>query len=192
MASNPVTKLTEEQYLAIEREAEFRSEFVDGEMFAMSGGSLRHARLHQNISSELYIALRDTGCQAFTSDMRLRVPKSRMYAYPDLSVICGKPVLADDHLDNLLNPIVRFEVLSPSTEKYDRGVKSPHYRTIESLTDYILVDQNQVRIEQFTRQDANTWTLRDYQLLEQDLTIASINVSLPLRRIYNHIELPGA
>ena len=192
MASNPVSKLTEEQYLAIEREAEFRSEFVDGEMLAMSGGSLRHARLQQNISSELYIALRDTGCEAFTSDMRVRVPKTRMYAYPDVSVICGKPVLADDHLDNLLNPIVIFEVLSPTTEKYDRGVKSQHYRAIESLKDYILVDQNQVRIEQFTRQDANTWTLRDYQLLDQELTIASIGISLPLRRIYDRIELPGA
>ena len=191
MVSNPVTKLTEEQYLAIDRAAEFRSEFVDGEMFAMSGGSLRHARLQRNLLFELQSALRDTGCEAFTSDMRVRVPATRMYAYPDVTVICGKPVLSDEQQDILLNPVVIFEVLSPTTEKYDRGLKFQHYRAIESLKDYILVDQNQVLIEQFTRQDDNTWTLRDYQLLDQELTIPSINVSLPVRRIYDRIELPG-
>ena len=192
MASNPVTKISEEQYLAIDRAAEFRSEFVDGEMFAMSGGSLRHARLQRNLLFELQSPLRDTGCEAFTSDMRVRVPATRMYAYPDVTVICGKPVLADEQQDILLNPVVIFEVLSPTTEKYDRGLKFQHYRTIESLKDYILVDQNQVLVEQFTRQDDNTWTLRDYRLPDQELTIPSINVSLPVRRIYDRIELPGA
>lgn len=192
MASNPVTKISEEQYLAIDRAAEFRSEFVDGEMFAMSGGSLRHARLQRNLLFELQSPLRDTGCEAFTSDMRVRVPATRMYAYPDVTVICGKPVLADEQQDILLNPVVIFEVLSPTTEKYDRGLKFQHYRAIESLKDYILVDQNQVLVEQFTRQDDNTWTLRDYRLPNQELTIPSINVSLPVRRIYDRIELPGA
>lgn len=192
MASNPVTKISEEQYLAIDRAAEFRSEFVDGEMFAMSGGSLRHARLQRNLLFELQSPLRDTGCEAFTSDMRVRVPATRMYAYPDVTVICGKPVLADEQQDILLNPVVIFEVLSPTTEKYDRGLKFQHYRAIESLKDYILVDQNQVLVEQFTRQDDNTWTLRDYRLADQELTIPSINVSLPVRRIYDRIELPGA
>ena len=185
-------KLSEEEYLALDRAAEFRSEFVDGEMFAMSGGSLRHARLQRNLLFELQSALKDTGCEAFTSDMRVRVPATRMYAYPDVTVICGKPVLVDEHQDILLNPIVIFEVLSPSTERYDRGLKFQQYRAIESLKDYILVDQNQVRIEQFTRQDSSPWTLRDYQRLEEVLTIASINVSLPLHRIYDQIELPGA
>jgi Uma2 family endonuclease len=185
-------KLTEEQYLALDRAAEFRSEFVDGEIFAMSGGSLRHARLQRNLLFELQSALKDTGCEGFTSDMRVRVPATGMYAYPDVTVICGKPVLADEQQDILLNPVVIFEVLSPTTEKYDRGLKFQHYRAIESLKDYILVDQNQVLVEQFTRHDGNTWTLRDYQLLDQELTIPSINVSLPVRRIYDRIELPGA
>lgn len=191
MASNPVTKVTEEEYLAIDRAAEVRSEFFNGEMFAMSGGSMRHARLQANIGGELHTALRGTDCQAFGSDFRVRVSPGRMYAYPDVTVVCGKPLLADERQDILLNPAVIFEVLSPSTEQYDRSVKLRYYRAIESLTDYILVDQNQVRIEQYSRGDAGTWALRDYQHPEEDLQIPSIGISLALARIYDRVELPN-
>jgi len=191
MASNPVTKVTEEQYLALDRVAEVRSEFLDGEMIAMSGGSTNHARLQQNIAGELYIRLQGSGCEAFGSDLRIRV-SARMYTYPDLSVVCGKLRLADDHRDTLLNPIVIFEILSPSTEKYDRGLKFRYYRTIDSLTDYVLVDQDQVRIEQFSREADGTWTLHDYQKVDEELKIASIGVSMPLGRIYDRIELPAS
>ena len=115
-----------------------------------------------------------------------------MYAYPDVTVVCGKPILVDERQDILLNPAVIFEVLSPSTEQYDRGVKLRYYRAIESLTDYLLVDQNQIRIEQYTRGDAGTWTLRDYQRPVEELRIDSIGVSLALARIYDRIELPNA
>ena len=188
MASNTVSKLTEEEYLTLDRAAEFRHEFLNGEMFAMSGGSMAHSRLQTNIINALYTPLRDRGCESFTSDFRVRV-SSRMYVYPDVSVVCGQPLLADDHKDILLNPFAIFEVLSPTTEKYDRGVKFQHYRTIESLNEYILVDQDQVRIEQYTRQDGNIWTLRDHLGLEEELTMNSIGVSLPLRRIYDRVEL---
>src|SRR5437868_6630843 len=137
MASNPVSKLTEEQYLAMERAAEFKSEFLDGVMYAMSGGSLQHSALQRNIISQLDAKLQGSQCQVYTSDLRVRV-SGRMYAYPDISVVCGKPVLADSQKDVLLNPIVIIEVLSPSTEHYDRGVKFHLYRTIESLQEYIL------------------------------------------------------
>ena len=191
MASNPVTKVTEEQYLAIDRAAEFRSEFVDGAMIAMSGGSMRHARLQQNISAGLDTPSRDRGCEVFGSDFRVRVSR-HMYAYPDISLVCGEPRLADEHQDILLNPVVIFEVLSPSTEKYDRGIKFQHYRTIDSLKEYILVDQEQIRIERYFRQPDNTWSLRDHQSLQEELKIESIGVSLPLSRIYDRVELPGA
>jgi Uma2 family endonuclease len=190
VASNAITKLTEEQYLAIDRAAEIRSEFLDGEMIAMSGGSLRHSGLKVNLIGELFAALRDGDCRAYNSDFRVRVSK-RMYAYPDISVVCGKALLADERQDILLNPAVIFEVLSPSTEKYDRGVKFLNYRTIESLQDYILVSQDTILVEHYTRGEANTWTLRDHQALEQELKIASIGVSLPLSRIYDRVELPG-
>lgn len=189
MASNPITKVSEEQYLAIDRAAEVRSEFFNGEMFAMAGGSMRHSALQANIISELHGALRGTGCREFTSDFRVRVVPGRMYAYPDVTVVCGTALLADERQDILLNPTVIFEVLSPSTEQYDRGVKFRYYRGIESLTDYILVDQNQIRVEQYTRGDANTWTLHDYQRLDEELIINSIKIRLPLARIYEGVEI---
>jgi Uma2 family endonuclease len=190
MASNAVTKVTEEQYLALDRAAEFRSEFLDGEIIAMSGGSMRHSALQINLAGEVRLALRGTPCRAFNTDLRVRVSPS-MYTYPDLTIVCGKPLAADGQQDILLNPTVIFEVLSPSTEYYDRGLKFRRYREIESLTDYILVDQDQTRIEQFTRADASTWTLHDYQRPDEALLIPSIGVSLPLAAIYEGIEFPS-
>jgi Uma2 family endonuclease len=189
VASNPITKVTAEEYLALDRAAEFRSEFLNGEIIAMSGGSMRHSGLKVNLYGEVRSALRGTSCRVFDSDLRVRV-SSQMYTYPDLTVVCGKPLPADKREDILLNPTVIFEVLSPSTEYYDRGVKFRRYREIESLTDYILVDQDQIRIEQFTRGDANTWTLHDYQRADEVLVIAAIGVSLPLSSIYEGIEFP--
>jgi Uma2 family endonuclease len=114
-----------------------------------------------------------------------------MYTYADVSVVCGKPILADERQDILLNPSVIFAILSPSTEKYDRGVKFQHYRTIDSLKEYVLVDQDKVRIERYSRQPDNTWSLRDHRSLQEELKIESIGVSLPLSRIYDRVELPG-
>ena len=190
MASHSVTKLTEEQYLALDRAAEFKSEYFDGEMFAMSGASMRHARLQRNLTTQLSIALDASRCEPFGADLRVRV-SSRMYTYPDISVVCGEPVLADDSQDALLNPAVIIEVLSPSTESYDRGLKLQAYRTIASLQDYILVNQNEIRIEQYTRQENNLWILRDYQSLDEELAISSLGVLLPLSRIYNRVEFPA-
>ena len=179
-----------EEYLALDRAAEFRSELIDGEIIEKPGASIRHARLQVILACEIQAALRDSPCQAFSSNLRLRV-SPRMYTYPDLTVVCGEPVVADKRQDILLNPTVIFEVVSPSTAYYDWGVKFRRYRQIESLTDYILVDQDQTRIEQFTRGDANTWTLRDYQRPDETLLIPSIGVSLPLAAIYEGIEFPS-
>jgi Uma2 family endonuclease len=188
MASQSVTKLTEEQYLALDRAADFKSEFFDGEMFAMSGGSMQHARLQRNLTTEITNALRASQCEAFGSDLRVRI-SSRVYTYPDISIACG-PHLADNRQDVLLNPIAVFEVLSPSTEKYDRGMKLQHYRTVTTLQDYILVNQTELWIEQYTRQENNLWILRDYQSLDEELAIKSIGVSLSMRRIYDRVEFP--
>lgn len=187
MASNPITKTTAEEYLALDRAADSRSEFLDGEIVAMSGGSLRRSGLQINLAVTVQTALRGTLCQAFSADLRVRV-SSRMYTYPDLTVVCGMPMLADERQDILLNPTVIFEVFSPSTEQYDRGIKLRNYRSIESLQDYILLAQDQIRIEQYTRGQAHTWTLRDYQTASESLLIESIGVSLPLAHIYERIE----
>ncbi|MGA2740526.1 MAG: Uma2 family endonuclease [Bryobacteraceae bacterium] len=189
MASNPVSKLTEEQYLAIDRAAEFRSEFVDGEMFAMSGGTNRHGRIQRNLLGEIYMGLRGSACEPFGSDSRVKV-SSRAYVYPDVTVVCGERAAIDPDDDILIEPVAIFEVLSPSTEKYDRGLKFQLYRTIDSLKDYVLVNQEQVRVEQFTRQADGTWTLHDYQGPDETLTIDSIGVAIPLRRIYDQVAIP--
>jgi Uma2 family endonuclease len=191
VVSNPVSKLTEEQYLAIERAAEFRSEFLDGEMFAMVGGSNRHGLIQRNLFGELYMALRGGACGPFGSDSRVKV-SSDAYVYPDVTVVCGRQRTADEHDDILINPVAIFEVLSLSTEKYDRGLKFQLYRTIDSLKDYVLVNREQVRIEQFTRRPDGTWTLRDYQGPDEELKIDAIGVAVPLRRIYDRIDIPPA
>ncbi len=134
MASNPVSRLTEEQYLAIERAAEYKSEFLNGEMLAMSGVSMQHARLQTNLLGELYNRLRGGACTAVGPDLRVRVSSSGMYTYPDIVVDCGKPILADAHQDVLLSPIVIFEKCSSfHASTLTSGLKFEHYRTIDSL-----------------------------------------------------------
>jgi len=182
--------MTEQDYLAFDRAAEFRREFLNGEIIERQGASLRHAALQVGLVREIHAQLRGTSCELFGSDLRLRV-SSRMYSYPDRTGVCGKPKILDERDDVLLNPTVLFEVLSPSTEHYDRGMKFRGYREIPSLTDYILVDPDQIRIEQFTRGDANTWTLRDHLSAEDVLRIPSISVSVPLAALYERIEFPA-
>jgi Uma2 family endonuclease len=188
VASNPVSKLTEEQYLAIERAAEFKSEFVDGEMFAMAGTSNAHGIIQGNLFVELHVALRGTACRPFGSDSRVRV-SGRAYVYPDVTVVCSKQQTTGERRDILIDPVAIFKVLSPSTEKYDRTVKSRLYRTIDSLKDYVLVSQEEIYIEQLTRQPNGVWTFRDYQGPDAELKIDSIGVAIPLRRIYDQLDI---
>ena len=187
MASIAHPKLTEEQYLEFERAAEFRNEFLDGEIIDMSGASLEHATLQGNLYFEVRSGVR-LDCQAFTAGLRVKVAR-KMHAYPDVLVVCGNPLLADEHQDEVLNPAAIFEVLSPLTEKYDRGLKFKHYATIEALQDYVLIDQNEMRVEQFTRRSDGRWTYRVYQGPDEELPIDSIGASIPLRRIYARIDL---
>lgn len=186
MASNPVSKLTEEQYLAIDRAAEFRSEFVDGEMFAMSGGTNRNGRIQRDLLVELSLALEEATCEPFGSHNRVKV-SSRAYVYPDVTVVCGERRAVNEDDDILVNPVAIFEVLSPSTEKYDSGLKFQLYRTIDSLRDYVLVSQEQIRVEHFARQPDGTWTLHDNQGPDQELKIDSIGIAIRLQRIYRRV-----
>lgn len=189
MASSPVHKLTADEYLAIERAAEVRSEFFAGEMFAMSGSSMQHSLIKVNILVEIQNRRRK-GCRALDSDLRVKI-SDRMYTYPDVTVICGSPELGDEHQDNLLNPVVIFEVLSPSTERYDRGLKSQHYRTVASLRELVLVEQSRVGIEHYIRTGDNKWQVRDYLHLEDELTLDSLGISIPLSTIYEDVEFPA-
>src|SRR5262249_3628341 len=151
MASLPIQRITPEEYLRLERSADFKSEYISGEMVAMSGASFPHGVIVNNVSGELYSQLKGRSCQTITNDMR--VHWGAAFLYPDVVVVCGKPELVKDgHLDNLTNPSVIIEVLSPSTENYDRGLKFMRYGQIPTLTNYILIAQDEPRIDHFIRQ----------------------------------------
>ncbi len=141
---------------------------------------------------ELSIRLRGGACEALGSDLRLLVPSSGMYAYADLSVVRGEPILDDAHQDTLLNPAVIIEVLAPYRRTLDQRLKFRHYRTIDSLHDYVLVDQSEILIEHYTRQPDNTWNLRDYRRLDEELKIDSIGASIPLAAIYDRVDFSAA
>src|SRR5258708_7680372 len=136
MSALPEMTWTVERYLAFERESDLRHEYLNREIFALAGASLRHNLIAANTLASLHSQLRKRECTVYPSDMRLKVSRTGLYTYPDLSVVCGTPQLEDDHQDTLLNPTLIIEVLSPSTESYDRGKKFQHYRTVETLPNY--------------------------------------------------------
>lgn len=189
MTSQPKTYLTPQEYLAFEREAEYKNEYVDGEIFAMTGASRRHNLITVNISREISRQLRGRPCEAYAGDMRVRIP-GRGYTYPDVTVVCGEPQFEDGHLDTLLNPTVIVEVLSESTERYDRGRKFSFYRTVESLAEYVLVAQDEYRVEQYTKQADGRWLLSDHRSPEEVVELASVECTLALRDVYEKVELP--
>jgi Uma2 family endonuclease len=185
--AQPIQKLTEAEYLDLERKAEFKSEFFEGEMFAMAGGSLRHSLIATNLGREFGNKLQGKRCVPFNSDLRLKIESTGLFTYPDLSVVCGEPQFADVQPDTITNPTVIVEVLSDSTEAYDRGKKFEHYRRIPSLQEYLLVSQNEPRVEQFIRGDAGQWLLREAAGLDASLELPSLQVTVALREIYANV-----
>ena len=185
MSSDPKTFLTEEEYLAIERLAEFRSEFYNGEMFALAGASRRHNRIVTNLVTALDNQLRDRPCNVYSSDMRVRVTSTGLFTYPDVVVTCGEEDFADDEQDTLLNPLVIFEVLSDSTEAYDRGKKFEHYQNIDSLSTYVLVAQEAPRIERYVRQEGGrAWVYTETHEADALVGIEAIGCELGLEDVY--------
>jgi len=179
--------ITPEEYLAFERKAETKNEYVNGEIFAMTGASRKHNLIALNIAGELRQQLKGKPCEVYPGDMRVKAPASRSYVYPDVVVVCGEPQLEDDYLDTLLNPTLVVEVLSKSTESYNRLAKSSYYRTIESLSEYLLVSQEEYRVEQYVKQAEGRWLLADVRALEAEIELESIGCSFALRDIYERI-----
>ena len=192
MSSLPVRKLTPEEYLEIERQAEFKSEFYRGEMFAMSGAGRAHNLIANNIGGEARSRLRGRPCEVYGSDMRARVSTTGPYTYPDATIACDKPQFVDDRGDTLLTPKVLFEVLSETTEKYDRGAKSNQYRQIESLQEYVLVSQSEPHVEVFQRCLDGKWLFSEARELLASITTESLGVTLPLSEIYLRVEFPDS
>jgi Uma2 family endonuclease len=175
--------LSPADYLAIERRSETKHEYADGEMFAMAGGTREHSLLASNITRELSFALLERRCEVYTSDMRVHIPARRHYVYPDVSVSCGHPLFADDERDTLLNPNAIVEVLSDSSESYDRGDKFAQYRTLPSLKEYVLVSQKTVLIEHFRRQTDGDWLYRALGPGER-LVLPTLECELAIDRAY--------
>lgn len=191
MATQPLTKITEEEYLRLERAAQQKSEFVHGEMFAMAGGSLQHALIAARFITELTTQFQGRDCRVFSSDLKIRTSVSGSHLYPDVSVVCGPPQPFGNSVDVLTNPSVVVEVLSPSTANYDRGGKFELYREISSLADYVLVHPALPHVEHFARQPDNSWIFREYRGLESSITLASIDCTVALGSVYAGVlDLP--
>lgn len=180
--------ITSEEYLAFERSSEYKSEYLNGEIFAMTGASRKHNLIATNIVVSLGNQLMGRSCELYVSEMRVKVNAVGLYTYPDLAVVCGEPQLEDEYFDTLLNPTVLIEILSKSTERYDRIAKSDYYRRLTSLAEYLLIAQEQYRVEQYTRQSDDHWLLTEIHSLEGVVDLQSIECSLQLRDVYEKIS----
>ena len=180
------TVFTPEEYLVSERKATLKSEYLRGQILAMSGASLAHTRITADIVTELNNQLRGGECEVISNDMRVKTGPKGAYFYPDVVVFCGEPEVEDNVFDTLLNPILVIEVLSPSTEVYDRGEKFRHYQELTSLREYVLVSQDRVRVEQY-RLLKTQWVQTEFRALEDVLPLVSIGCELPLRDIYRRV-----
>jgi Uma2 family endonuclease len=182
------TKLTPQEYLALERQAVCKSEYYNGDVFAFAGASEAHNLIVTNVLSSLNLQLKPRPCKVYPSDMRVKVSETGLYTYPDVTVVCGEAELEDENFDTLLNPTVILEVLSPSREKDDRVVKFAHYRRLPSVKEYILIAQDAVRLEQYVRQDDGRWILTDYSDLHITATLQAIDCELSLNDVYNKVR----
>ena len=190
MTGTSSQKLTPQEYLAIERAAEFKSEFFDGEMFAMAVISKDHSRITVNLTGGFHAAIRGKDCELFSSDLRVKVSANGLYTYPDLTIVCGPVDVEDEQADVLLNPTLIIEVLSPGTERYDRGKKFDLYRELDSLKEYVLVSQDQYRVEQFLRGNGSEWGYRVAFKEDDIVEFPSVGCSISLKDIYARVVFP--
>lgn len=189
MASSEDVHMTSEEYLDRERVSAHKSEYFHGEIFAMAGGSPAHNRITANLIREIDTRLLGGPCITYTSDQRVKVQATELYTYPDLVVVCGEPQFEARGLDTLLNPTLLVEVLSPSTEAYDRGAKFGHFRRLPSLKEYLLVSQDRARVEHYLRQ-GERWELTEIDGLDATLRLNAVPGDIPLTRLYDRVSLP--
>lgn len=185
--ASPKSRYTPEEYLALERKAQYKSEFVNGTIVALAGATRRHNLIAGNVFGELRGQLRGRNCEVYMSDIRVKVDPTGLYTYPDVAVACAQIRFEDEHADTLLNPTVIVEVLSASTEAYDRGEKFVHYRRLESLREYVLVSQDRVRVESYVRRGAQ-WLLSEASGLDETVRLESIGCDVVLRDIYDKVR----
>ena len=178
-----------DEYLEFERAAVDKHEYFDGEIFAMAGSTFEHAIIVTNISTALNSQLKNRNCRTSAADLRIHIPATGLYTYPDVMTICGEPqFLADSYLDTLLNPDVIIEVLSPTTADYDMGAKFDNYRTIKSLKEYVIVWQDKRRVARYTKRDDGSWLLNDFIGEDPEIVLSSIECTLTMEDIYDKVD----
>ena len=188
MSAIPKRKLTPEEYLEMERKAEYKSEYFDGEIFAMAGANRNHCLICANLNGLFWQHFKGKDFEAYTSKMRMFVAETNFYTYPDVVVVCGEPQFQDKVFDTLLNPTLLIEVLSESTESYDRGKKFQHYRSIENLREYVLVSQDEARIEKYVRQGNGFWVLSEAFGLDAKIKLDSIDCEIALSEVFDKVN----
>ncbi len=193
MTAVPKKKYTLEEYLELDKNSEERYEYFDGEVFAMAGGSPDHARLSGGVYALLERKLEGRDCEAFNSEMRIKVPKALPYRYPDASVVCGEPVFEEiDGQQMLVNPILIVEVLSPSTAAYDLVDKFTAYQSIDTFREYLLISQDRLHVIQHVKQSKRKWLRIEIEGMESEVTLESLGVTLALAEIYRRVEFQTA
>jgi Uma2 family endonuclease len=190
VALPPEHLYTPGEYLAVERQSPYKSEYRAGEIVVVSGASRGHSIIVANLASELNMQLRARECEVYLCQMRVRTPDAALYAYPDVVVVCGEPQFEDECDDTLLNPNLIVEVLSPSTEAYDRARKFTNYRKIESLKEYVLIAQQECRVTQYIKQRDSEWLFREASAIGDSVHLPSIDCNLALARVYRRIQFP--
>lgn len=179
--------ISQEEYLAMERDATEKHEYYEGEVFEMTGASREHNEIFSNVFGELAYKLKGKGCKPYGSDFRTHVQKNTLYTYPDILIVCGEPELTDNHFDTVTNPSVIIEILSKSTRNYDIGKKFMLYRDIPSLKEYIVIDSEKLFVQNNVKVSEKSWQMTDYIALEETLEIGTLEVSLSLKDIYRDV-----
>lgn len=193
MTAVPKKKYTLEEYLELDRNSEERYEYFNGEVFAMAGGSPSHARISGNAYSTLQARLKGGRCEAFNSEMRVKVPKALPYRYPDVSVVCGEPIF--DELDGqqmLVNPVLIVEVLTPSTAAYDMVDKFTEYQSIDSFQEYLVISQDRPHVIQHVKQSKRRWLRIEIEGMESEVKLESVNVILSLSGLYERVDFQAS
>jgi Uma2 family endonuclease len=182
------TRLTADEYLQFEKEAQEKYEFFRGEIFAMAGASPRHNQIFENLYLQLGFALKGKPCQPYGSDLRIHIPQNTLYNYPDISIICKDLMASSDESDSVIEPAIIIEILSESTQSYDRA-KFKHYRDIPTLKEYIIVDSESITVECFRLNKNNHWELEEYKSADQTLAILTLAINISLNQIYEGTKL---
>ncbi|MBX9785179.1 MAG: Uma2 family endonuclease [Chitinophagaceae bacterium] len=188
MGQPAVKYYTQEEYLAFERESPEKHEYYKGEIFNMSGASYEHNVIEDNLRGSLHSFLKGKPCRSLGSNLRVHASKNTLYTYPDVLIVCGEPKFLDDTFDTLLNPSVLFEILSPSSTNYDKGVKFELYRDIESLQEYVTISSMKMHAELYQRNNDGSWVLTEYKLPQDSFTLRTIEMKILLSDLYDGVK----